>query len=206
VNDRFSQDESDAIVRFPVVAKNFIALVDQSAAYKKEVFIRELSVHLARLCEIATRLPQITSDEEESDTESQIDLVAHLPASVVDFERGRLEEWRKIRGKLETYLGTMDSYMLVFDPIRQKESIPGSLSDDIADTYLDLARGLNLLGSEAPAEDAYSRWHFDFWAHWHQHAASALTVILEILSDLEICPPLSENFEEDDAGGYRDVE
>jgi len=194
MSNKLTQSEKDALSTFPPVAQGFCTFVEGFADYELEVFVLELSIQLARVCEAAAKLPYIVA---ESRSESELEIGKPTSDSVA----AHTERWRELRLKLQTYLGNADHYWKVFDPTTEKDPVEGMLSDDIADIYLDLQDGLNLLASGAPAGDAYFKWRFDFRAHWWRHAADALKTTLAI-SDLA----LPENFEQDHASGNGNVE
>lgn len=72
--------------------------------------------------------------------------------------------------------GVHEHYWEVFDPYQLTEPVVGSLSDDILDVFLDVARGLAL--SECGEEAAACReWRFSFASHWGDHAIDALRAL-----------------------------
>jgi len=85
---------------------------------------------------------------------------------------------------LGSYLGDWDAYAEVFDPYEMDDTpVVGSLSDDLADVYRDLRRGLALFdASNRPGKiDAVWDWRFHFHSHWGEHATGALRPLHRLL-------------------------
>jgi hypothetical protein len=57
------------------------------------------------------------------------------------------DERNEIRQRLERQIGKNDSYRMVFDPwqMENSEAIHGCISDDLADIWSDLKRGMLVL-------------------------------------------------------------
>jgi hypothetical protein len=160
-----TQDEELALESFPQVAQEFCQFVEQAALDLREPFIQQLFVRLARLCEVANRLPSV--DPGTADIEiDQKEIRAHA------------DECFNLSEKLRKVFGNLDSYWDVFDPTRREEPVNGSLARDIAEICMDLKGALNLLGSGTDLNDVYWQWRFDFRSHWARHAGSSLKVLL----------------------------
>jgi hypothetical protein len=170
MSDGMTTDERSAIERFPLVAEEYCRLIDDCGKHNRKQLVQELAVHLARLCEVAVRLPWV-----EPATEG----VDHTPEAVA----AHTEEWVKLSGKLRQIFGPLDDYWEVPDPTEKEEPVLGSLAIDVAEIYLDLNDALKLLKSGAALEDIHWDWRCDFFEHWSRHASSALKVMLHI-SDL----------------------
>jgi hypothetical protein len=72
-----------------------------------------------------------------------------------------------------------DYYRVVFDPHdfeEKDEPVTGSLSDDLADIYGDLAGGV-ALAQAGHVDDACFYWALLYRSHWARHAVSALAAI-----------------------------
>jgi hypothetical protein len=163
-------DERNAIERFPIVAEEYCRLIDECGKRSRRQLVQELSVHLARLCEVAVRLPSV-----EPATEG----VDHTPEAI----GAHTKEWVKLSGKLRQIFGSLDDYWEVFDPTEKEEPVSCSLAIDIAEIYLDLKDALSLPRSGTALNDIHWDWRFEFHSHWSKHAACALKVMLHI-SDL----------------------
>ena len=90
----------------------------------------------------------------------------------------RFEDWQRICGRLDRLLGDGDLYWGI-DPAGtgEQEPVAGSLTDDLADIYLDVNEGLKLLAAGGAEVDAVWEWRFLFWSHWGIHATDAIRVI-----------------------------
>jgi hypothetical protein len=94
------------------------------------------------------------------------------------------EQWSTLYHSLKEKLGELDLYWQVFNPMRDKEAIRGSLTDDIADIYRDLKEGILLNQTrQAPVEEIGFDWRFGFYSHWGKHAMDSMRTIHHILED-----------------------
>jgi hypothetical protein len=68
---------------------------------------------------------------------------------------------------------------MIFDPYDEDDTTPvaGSLADDVADIYLTLRGGLDLVEAGKPRGAALWEWKFGFDEHWGRHAAHALSAV-----------------------------
>ncbi len=82
-----------------------------------------------------------------------------------------------LSSRIASYLSDVDEYWEVFDPYKRTDPLAGRLSDDLADIYQDVRRGLDLLQDGGPLNEALWVWRFDFWNHWSDHAADALRAL-----------------------------
>ena len=163
-------DERNSIERFPLVAEEFCHFIENSNKHNRKQLMQKLTVHLARLCEVAAHLPQVVPATENIDDTPE-GLAAHT------------EEWVKLSGDLRQIFGNLDVYWELFDPTQREEPVSCSLAIDISEIYLDLKDALKLLKSGAASEDIHWEWRFDFHEHWSRHATGALTMMLHV-SDL----------------------
>jgi hypothetical protein len=152
-------DDGVLVADFRGLAEEYVALVD--GVDDGTSLLAELVTLLPRLYAIATRLPDVRPEGDDE------------PA-----RESRFEDWQLIRGRLDRLLGDDDLYWVV-DPSGPPEGEPaaGSLSDDLADIYLDVTDGLKLLKGSGSEVDAAWEWRFSFWSHWGVHAADAIRVI-----------------------------
>jgi hypothetical protein len=170
MSDGMTADERNAIEIFPLVAEEFCDLIDDCGQCNRKQFVQALVVHLAKLCEVAVRLPWVEPATEGIDNTPEA-IAAHT------------NEWKELSNKLRQIFGPLNSYWEVFDPTRKEEPVSGSLAIDIAEIYLDLKDAQKLLKSGAALNDIHWEWRFEFHSHWSRHASSALKVMLHI-SDL----------------------
>ena len=163
--DKMTQSEKDAIVEFPAVAEEFCRFIDDCGAYERKRLVQDVSVLLARLCEVAARLPCVSPSSEGTDFTDE-SITAHA------------NEEYQLSTKLREQLGNLDECWDVFDPTQKEEPVLCSLSRDIAEIYMDLQDALKLQTSGASLDDIYFDWRFAFRSHWAWHAASALKVAI----------------------------
>jgi Domain of unknown function (DUF5063) len=161
-------DERNALERFPVIAEEFCHLIDNRDKRNRKQLVHELAVHLARLCEVAVRLPLVQPSTVDIDNTPE-DLAVHT------------EEWAKLSGKLRQIFGPLDVYWEVFDPTQREDPVSCSLAIDIAEIYLDLKDALRFQKSGAALNDLYWQWRFDSHSHWSKHATGALRTLFHIL-------------------------
>ena len=170
MSGRMTADERNAIERFPRIAEEFCHLIDACDKRNRKQLVQDLAVHLAKLCEVAVRLPWVEPATEDIDNTPEA-VAAHTG------------EWVKLSNNLRQIFGPLDKYWEVFDPMEKEEPVSCSLAIDIAEIYLDLKDALKLPESGVALNDIHWDWRFDFHGHWSRHASSALKVLLHI-SDL----------------------
>jgi hypothetical protein len=165
--DKMTQSERNAIAEFPTIAAEFCRFIDTCGGYERKRLIQDVSVLLARLCEVAARLPWVNPST------GGTDFIAESIATHTD-------EVYQLSERLRKKLGNLDGYWQVFDPTQKEEAILCSLSQDVAEIYLDLQDALKVQTSGASLEDIYFDWRLDFRSHWSRHATSALKVAIQI--------------------------
>lgn len=74
-------------------------------------------------------------------------------------------------------LGSANFYNEVYYPWYEDEACPASLTDDLADIYLDMKEGLEALEAGKPHADILFEWQLGFTSHWGRHATDALRAI-----------------------------
>jgi hypothetical protein len=164
------QGEKLALESFPEAAQEFCRFVNQYSPDQSQAFIQELFARLARVCEVANRLPWV-------------DPATHDVKINQDEIQSHVDECFKLSKRLRRAFGRFDSYWDVFDPTQKEQPVNGSLANDIAEIYLDLKEALSLLRNGSDLSDVHWQWRFDFHSHWGRHAGSALRALLRI-SDL----------------------
>ena len=161
----WTQAEQEAVENFPRLAENLCRLMDTQAEYNRAQFFGSMAIQLAHVCAVAAQLPIVEPDTEGEDY-SQDQVASHS------------EKQLRLADSLRKKIGDMDTYRTVFDPMSKEEPITCSLSDDLAEIYLDLMDALELHRRSRSINDTYWEWRFDFRSHWARHAADALKVIL----------------------------
>jgi len=146
---------------FASAAHDYCTLVEQADQLERSELLQRLQTTLGRLVALASELPEVWPVEDGSEAQ-------------------RREPPTAVSRALEDLPGHWD----IYDPWvqRRPRSDLGSLADDLADVYLDLAEGLDLLVGGAPRA-AMWEWRFSFWCHWGRHATGALRAIHTRLAD-----------------------
>lgn len=138
---------------FAAEARRFCAFVRCADELPLDLRLREARRRMAALYRAALDLPDPAAlDVDDSDAP--------------DVEGGRVEP----------SFGKADVYWLVPDPTEEQAPTVSLLSDDFGDTYLDVARGLQLW-DRGKLDDAVWEWRFNFDAHWGRHAVDALRAL-----------------------------
>jgi hypothetical protein len=163
-------EEQEALESFPLCARKFCEFIDVCADLDRQALLGEVSVRLARLCEVGARLPWVNPSTDSMNTPSD-SFSLHKEQSV------------SLEAKLREKIGRVNAYWEVFDPTQKEEPVSGSLSIDLTEIYFDLKEALQLQESGAARDDVYFDWRLGFRSHWSRHAVSALKVAL-LLSDI----------------------
>ncbi len=151
--------ERSAVDEFADVARRFCDLVERHPDVGRRKLVTEWQHLLPELYVRGAALPDVKSNQLDA------------PEVMTD------AEWWKLFSGLRDTLRDYDSHW-VEDPQHETPANPGesSLSDDIADIYRDLKRGLALWeangGGKLGGAAWYWREHFRF--HWGEHALDAL--------------------------------
>ncbi len=162
---------TDVPASFARVAGEFCALIDRHRTLERDAFLHAVHARLAPLYAAALALPVVeVRDGDEIDG---------APESVdVDEDRLGFDEWSSLYRSLGAHIGERDYYSKVFDAYAEPlaEPVIGSLGDDLADIYQDLADGL-AKWARGEVEEAVWTWRFSFTTHWGNHATSALRAL-----------------------------
>lgn len=146
-----------AITRpFVAAARAFCAVLDGVEEHTREALLTDVYYKLPLLISAGANLPDVSSEQTPE----------HLSN----------DEWTTLYRRLKENLGEWDVYQKVFDPTRDTEAIFGSLADDLADIYRDVASGLSE-SDEGSLKGAIFSWRLLFYSHWGKHAIDALEVI-----------------------------
>ncbi len=162
-----TDSELRAIQRFPGAAKQFCDLIENASDHSRKQFVDQAFLYLCDLCSIGIQLPDVepaTAGVDHSDEEI----------------KRHAEESRNLYNILKEKLGDLDTYWAVFDPTKQGQSVPNSLSTDLAEIYLDLKGALELHTSDTHIDDIHWEWRAAYLQHWSRHAVESLKVTLFI--------------------------
>lgn len=181
----------EALARFAERAEEFCALIDSRDAHGRAAFLRRVHLGLAPLYAAALVLPavEVIEDGPEDDDD---DLVDSPPAAAQDDRLG-MERWQALYRSLSALIGERNHYAEVFDPYAEppEEPVTGSLADDLADIYQDLADGL-AKWRRGEAAAALWRWRFQFTTHWGEHLTSALRALHVLAANYDVGFPTTE--------------
>lgn len=146
-----------SVEAFVRIGRRFVEFVDSSDDLSAGDFLRELQPLLVNL--YATGLALGSGDPDDT---------ADLPDSLTG------DDWQALYRRLGAQLRGYDDYAFVFEPHELSATpVVGSLSDDVADIYLELRNGFTLFDEGKPGEAAWE-WRFGFDNHWGRHAAHAI--------------------------------
>jgi uncharacterized protein DUF5063 len=146
----------DSIAAFAAIAERYCAWVE-GEPLSPEAEVRAVRRLLAELYAGALALP-----------------------SEVEFEGGPDAPRESRRGEVFARLESLpvSFYGVCLDPMATvpQELGIGDVTDDLADIYSDLRRGLGLYRAGRPGDAAWD-WSFNFGAHWGDHLIGALAAI-----------------------------
>ena len=141
----------------------------------RQAFSLALPINLAKICEAGASLPAVhlaSTDSEDSEIEFERE-GAGGPVS--------LEKWSHLQPALSSIFGEADGYWMLFDPTIDDAPVRGSISDDLADIYIDLQKSLaKLTAGLNPSETCFEAWVL-FHSHWYRHAVNALKYSIALL-------------------------
>lgn len=112
-------------------------------------------------------------------------LVDVVPVERFEPDAGPDADLEEVREGLHALLGGLDDYCDVQDPVISTEVIPGSLSADLVAVAADLSHGRTHY-LEGRVTEAMWWWQFSFLSSWGERAASALRVLLTLLSHVRL--------------------
>lgn len=145
---------------FIITIKEYVDLVEKSPQFSVQDFLIKCAKLLPQIYSLGQELPEVELPDEESD-------------EIV------IEEVVSPRERLGKLLGKYDYYTEVFDPVFDQDTVKASLSDDLADIYLDLKRPL--IKYEIRNDDfkniAIWEWKFNIQGHCGDHLVDALRPI-----------------------------
>jgi len=171
-------DYAEVVRRFRSVAERFCAIVDDRSRLEKSELILQIYRVLPELIAEAVRLPDVVLNHPDEIDEGE---------EVATKQRPRLRKshdgWKILFDSLRAKFGEDDRYREVFNPREDTEAIFGSLSDDIAGIYGDVAEWFIPLEGDDEKKEAIWHWRFGFYSHWGHHAIDALRTMHVIVGD-----------------------
>jgi Domain of unknown function (DUF5063) len=154
------------LTSFVSVAQAFLKRVDGHKDRTVEALISDIELDLLNLYREILLVPLEFPEEDRPDD----------PVST--------EEIEHIRDQLRTLLGEADLYRVVFDPYEGEVAPPviNSISQDLAEIYGDLSRGLRRWQVRDHMQAAYE-WRFGFQYHWGRHLVHLLGALYALHFD-----------------------
>jgi hypothetical protein len=149
--------ESSPVLDFVEVARSFCTIVGEHERKPAAQFLEQVHLVLPRLYAAALLLPTVGADAPDCEVSSK-----HAAL------------WSSLREQL----GTLDAYREIFDPYAPADEPPvvGSLADDIADIYAEIAGTLECWDA-GNRDGAVWMWRNGFQYHWGRHLTSALRAL-----------------------------
>jgi hypothetical protein len=159
-------------VNFAEVAREYRALLTGQRPEIK-AFLSQVHSCVARLYAAALELPDVQPDRAE-----------------VEWEGKGYPTWRELYADLQSALGAREYYSEMFAPyeLQGQDPVIGSLSDDLADIFSDVSRGLAAWDSK-DYHGAVWEWRFHFGHHWGEHATGALRALHALRANYEYAEP-----------------
>ncbi len=108
-----------------------------------------------------------------------------VPSERFEPDAGPEPDVDPLRAALANVFDGLDDYAEVLDPVLSGDVVRGSLSGDLATVASDLAHGMGHFES-GRVDEALWWWQFSYLSSWGAPAASALRVVLSILSHLRL--------------------
>jgi hypothetical protein len=154
------------ILIFESEARRFCALVEDDAEDNSWIFAQKCLASVLRVYERALQLPP-----------------AEAPRGYEFLDRADMDSWNIVMRRVGTKL-TQDFYWMVHEPLEpfgqaNPEAVIGQISDDLADIWRDLKRGLQELdrGGDTAITAGVWLWRFLFEKHWGKHASTAILAL-----------------------------
>lgn len=161
-----------AVARFIARAREYCALIEGSAERPREALAHDLHRLLPVLYAAALELPEAPEAHFE-DTDADERAERHREKALAASEK------RALLVRLSAQFGpSWDKYRDVTDAydIAATESDHGWLSDDLTDTFAELAQGLAAWDAGYQGQAVWEL-RFGFERHWGQHVLGALAAI-----------------------------
>lgn len=164
-----SMSSNDQVAMFAKLAEQYCHLIDTHEDISKLEFIKKAAILLAKLFAAGAELTELPMDLSKG---------KNPDSSIEDAHN----DWQTNFDSLQKKWGKDDQYWMVFNSYIEKAPLCNSLSDDLADIYTDMKRGLNVFGrSEKDNRNSAFTWKFHFLAHWGKHCACALRAINQLM-------------------------
>ena len=144
---------------FIALVREYIHLVERAGGTQAHAFLQACARVLPRIYATGLALPNVEPGNDDA-----------APVVVSPLARVR------------SLLGRYDSYWEVFDPYVDESPVVGSLADDLAGIYMDLATPLAAFDAGRTA-DAVWEWSFNLRGHCGDHLVDAMRAIHRAVND-----------------------
>jgi hypothetical protein len=156
--------DNPSINDFINVSIKYCALIENRNKLKTIKFLQEIYKLLPLICYYGMYLPYIPS------------------ANLINRKiKRRTKQWKVLFNSLKRKLKKYDLYLEIFDPyeFKEKEPVHGSLSDDLADIYLELSIGVRewRKANSSKRKNIVFEWWLYHEIHWGEHATGAFRAI-----------------------------
>lgn len=152
-------DGGDPVGAFVDLVREYRSLVDDAQPGRVRELLFQCSILLPRIYVAAAELPDLGVEDEDHEPE------------VASPSR-----------KLEQILGDRDHYQLISDPMRDYDAVTASISDDLADVYLDLVRPLIAFDAGRLVEAVWL-WRFNLRGHCGAHIVNVMRPLHVLVHD-----------------------
>ena len=140
------------------LVREYRAVIDGAEGSRAHTLLRRCATLLPRIYAAGLALPEVEPETEGVDAP-------------------QIESPLRLLGAL---LGRYDSYLEIFDPYQEDDSVRGLVSDDLADSYLDLVEPLAAFEA-GRVHDAVWSWRVSIRGHCGDHIVDAMRAIHRLI-------------------------
>jgi len=164
------------VVHFVECARAYVALIDNPKPQKQ--WAADVLLEVSAAFAAAQRLPNavlpdgdLLGDEFDLDHDQWARIFASIGRALTEHESYRC------------FFEVIEPAQLVDPPNSQQESMLGSLNDDLADIYRDLAPGLKAFHARRDEwlPEIIFEWRLLMESHWGHHATNAMRALHELV-------------------------
>jgi hypothetical protein len=181
-----------AVVHFVITAKAFCRLLELKRRRSERRFVEQVLKSTLALYGAGMELSDIHPESGYARLGESLEKLTLLPLAERIKRDPKVREHaklhRSILGKIVGSFGDEYPYRKVFEPFDPKaDAIWFSVSDDLADIYCDIKKGLVKIRNRSGVPSSVVwQWKFGFESHWGRHAVSAIAA-LHLTSLPQIC-------------------
>jgi hypothetical protein len=148
------------IENFLSLIREYVCLIESTDSFSAHQLLSKCAVLLPQIYSLGCQLPDI---EPESD-----EIVTYEVSSP--------------KGVLSSKFGKYDMYWEVLDPLFKNEVGAGTLSEDLAEIYMEL-KGPLIAYEKGQESDAIWEWKFKIKSHCGDHLVDAMRIIHSLVND-----------------------